>query len=134
MAPVIEPDVEDTRTQKVLVVLGIVVLAFNLRPAAVSQLHAELVFLLVGLTVGVLVAFSVTTAPERALRAVRWLLGIELAQGLVGFVQYFTDLPIVLVGLHVLGAALVSACATWVLLGTRDRGSRRPHLDVATTN
>jgi len=36
MAPVIEPDVEDTRTQKVLVVLGIVVLAFNLRPAAVS--------------------------------------------------------------------------------------------------
>ncbi|MEJ7775163.1 MAG: COX15/CtaA family protein [Nocardioidaceae bacterium] len=106
----------------------------GLRPAAVSQLHAELVFLLVGLTVGVLVAFSVTTAPERALRAVRWLLGIELAQGLVGFVQYFTDLPIVLVGLHVLGAALVSACATWVLLGTRDRGSRRPHLDVATTN
>jgi len=106
----------------------------GLRPAAVSQLHAELVFLLVGLTVGVLVAFSVTTAPERALRAIRWLLGIELAQGLVGFVQYFTDLPIVLVGLHVLGAALVSACATWVLLGTRDRGSRRPHLDGATTS
>lgn len=97
----------------------------GLRPAAVSQVHAELVFLLVGLTVGVLVAFMVVGAPDRAQRAVRWLLGIELAQGLVGFTQYFTDLPIVLVGLHVLGAALVSAAATWVMLGIRDRGLQR---------
>ncbi len=97
----------------------------GLRPAVVSQLHADLVFLLVGLTVGVLVAFLVVGAPERAVRAVRWLLTVELAQGLVGFVQYFTDLPVVLVALHLLGAALVSACATWVLLGIRDRGLHR---------
>ena len=38
-------------------------------------------------------------------RAALVLLGVELAQGLIGFVQYFTDLPIVLVGLHMLGAA-----------------------------
>ncbi len=94
----------------------------GLRPAAISQVHADLVFLLVGLTVGTLVAFLVTRAPDRAVRAVTWLLGIELAQGLIGFVQYFTDLPIVLVGAHVLGAALVTAAATWMLLGTRDRG------------
>ena len=43
-----------------------------------------------------------------------------LAQGAVGFVQYFTDLPIVLVGLHMLGAALVSAAVTWVLLSVRE--------------
>ena len=99
----------------------------GLAPAAVAQLHADLVFLLVGLTIGVLAAFAAVGAPERAQRAARWLLGVELAQGLVGFVQYATDLPIVLVGLHMLGAALVSACATWVLLGTRDRGlSRTP--------
>jgi cytochrome c oxidase assembly protein subunit 15 len=48
------------------------------------------------------------------------LLGIELAQGTVGFVQYFTDLPIVLVGFHMLGAALVSAGVTWVLLAVRE--------------
>jgi heme a synthase len=94
----------------------------GLRPAAVSQVHADLVFLLVGLTVGTLVAFVVVRAPDRAVRAVSWLLAVELAQGLIGFVQYFTDLPVVLVGLHVLGAALVVACATWTLLGTRDRG------------
>lgn len=94
----------------------------GLSPATVSQLHADLVFLLVGLTVGCLVALRATHAPRRAQRAAAWLLGIELAQGAIGFTQYFTDLPIVLVGLHVLGAALVSAAATWLLLGVRDRG------------
>ncbi len=98
----------------------------GLHPAGVSQLHADLVFLLVGLTIGTFVAFRAVEAPERAQRAVSWLLTIELAQGLVGFTQYFTDLPIVLVALHVLGAALVSACVTWVLLGTRDRGLEQP--------
>jgi cytochrome c oxidase assembly protein subunit 15 len=68
------------------------------------------------------VAFSVTGAPDRARRAATWLLGIELAQGVIGFTQYFTDLPVVLVGLHLLGAALVSAAVTWVVLGVRDRG------------
>ena len=97
----------------------------GLRPTAVTQLHADLVFLLVGLTIGTLVAFVLVRAPERAVRAVTWLLAIEVAQGAVGFVQYFTDLPIVLVGLHVLGAALITAAATWVLLGTRDRGLQR---------
>jgi cytochrome c oxidase assembly protein subunit 15 len=97
----------------------------GLRPAAISQVHADLVFLLVGLTVGTLVAFVVVRAPDRAIRAVSWLLAIELAQGLIGFVQYFTDLPVVLVGMHVLGAALVVATATWTLLGTRDRGLLR---------
>jgi cytochrome c oxidase assembly protein subunit 15 len=97
----------------------------GLRPAAVSQVHADLVFLLVGLTVGTLVAFVVVRGPDRAIRAVSWLLAVELAQGLIGFVQDFTDLPVVLVGFHVLGAALVTAAATWMLLGTRDRGILR---------
>ena len=97
----------------------------GLPPATVSQVHADLVFLLVGLTVGLVAALVAVGAPERAQRAARWLLGLELAQGLVGFLQYATDLPIVLVGLHMLGAALVSAAGTWMLLGIRDRGLQR---------
>ena len=50
------------------------------------------------------------------------LLGLLLAQGLIGFVQYATDLPILLVGFHLLGAALISAAMTWALLATRGRG------------
>jgi len=106
----------------------------GLSPAAVSQLHADLVFLLVGLTIGCLVALRATQAPERAQRAAAWLLGVELAQGAVGFTQYFTDLPIVLVGLHVLGAALVSAAATWLLLSVRDRGVPSTQANGVTTS
>ncbi|MGI8577803.1 MAG: COX15/CtaA family protein [Nocardioidaceae bacterium] len=97
----------------------------GLSPGAVSQLHADLVFLLVGLTIGTLVALHSVGAPQRAIRSARWLLGVELAQGAVGFAQYFTHLPILLVGIHVLGAALVSAAAAWLLVGLRDRGMRR---------
>ena len=95
----------------------------GLDPGAMSQLHADFVFLLLGLSIALLLALRAVGAPERAVRAAAWLVGVELAQGLVGFVQYFSDLPLLLVGLHVLGAALVSATVTWVQLGLRDRGS-----------
>ena len=52
------------------------------------------------------------------------LLAVLLAQGAVGFVQYFTGLPVVLVGLHLLGAAVTAAAMTWLLLTTRTRSSR----------
>jgi heme a synthase len=94
----------------------------GLNPAAVSQLHADLVFLLVGLTIGTLVAFRAVHAPASARRSVGWLLGIELVQGVVGYTQYFTGLPVGLVAVHVLGAVLVSATAMEVLLAVGDRG------------
>jgi cytochrome c oxidase assembly protein subunit 15 len=93
----------------------------GLDPAALSQLHTDAVFLMLGLTVGAVFALRAVGAPARAVRAAQVLLGIELAQGVVGFVQYFTDLPVVLVALHLLGAALVSAAMTWLLVGVRDR-------------
>jgi cytochrome c oxidase assembly protein subunit 15 len=93
----------------------------GLSPSDVSQLHADLVFLLVGLTLGMVLALRAVDAPLRLTRAARWLLGLELAQGLVGFIQYLTNLPVVLVGIHMLGAALISAAASWLLLGTRTR-------------
>jgi heme a synthase len=96
----------------------------GLDPATVSQFHADLVFLLVGLTGASILALRAVDAPYPAQRAAGWLLGIELLQGLVGFTQYFTDLPIALVAVHVLGAALVSAAATNLLLSIRLRGRR----------
>ncbi len=87
----------------------------------VSQLHADLVFLFVGLTLGLLFTLMAVGAAPGARRAVAVLLGVEVAQGSIGFVQYFTDLPIVLVGFHVLGAAVISACVTWVLIRVRRR-------------
>lgn len=88
----------------------------GLDPLQISQVHADLVFLFVGLAVGLVVA-----APGLARRAAGGLVALQLAQGLIGFVQYATDLPIVLVGVHLLGAALVTAAMTWALLATRGR-------------
>ena len=93
----------------------------GLDPAMMSQLHTDVVFLLLGLTLGSLFALRAPGAPARAVRAAWVLLVAELAQGVIGFVQYFTDLPVVLVGLHLLGAALISAALTWLLVGVRDR-------------
>jgi cytochrome c oxidase assembly protein subunit 15 len=99
----------------------------GLDPRNVTQLHTDLVFLFVGLTVGLLFALLASGARPRAIRPVTVLLGVEVAQGAVGFVQYATDLPVLLVGLHLLGAALISAVATWTLLEVR-----RPRLDGAS--
>jgi cytochrome c oxidase assembly protein subunit 15 len=87
----------------------------GLDPLQLSQLHSDLVFLFVGLTLALLLV-----APTGARRVAGILLAVELAQGTIGFVQYFTDLPVVLVGFHLLGAALVSATVTWMLLTVRE--------------
>ncbi len=93
----------------------------GLDPRAVSQLHVDAVFLMLGLTIAVVFVMRAVDAPPRARDAALALLVVELAQGGVGFVQYFTGLPVVLVGLHLLGAALTAAAMTWLLLGTRRR-------------
>ena len=91
----------------------------GLDPPQWSQLHADAVFLLLGLTVGLVVTLLVQRASRPAVQAALVLLGLELAQGTIGFVQYFTDLPVLLVGLHLLGAAVLSASVTWTLLRVR---------------
>ncbi|MGY2874690.1 heme a synthase [Marmoricola sp. URHA0025 HA25] len=93
----------------------------GLDPLQVSQLHADLVFLFVGLTLGLVFTLPAVRASAEAIRAARVLLGVEVLQGAIGFVQYFTDLPGVLVGFHMLGAALVSATMTWVVLAVREQ-------------
>ncbi|WP_372729754.1 heme A synthase [Nocardioides sp.] len=92
----------------------------GLDPQQFSQLHADAVFLLVGLTLGLVLALRASGGAPLALRAAVALLVIELAQGAIGFVQYYTDLPILLVGLHMLGAALISASVTWTLIRVRE--------------
>ncbi|MBD5787705.1 COX15/CtaA family protein [Cellulosimicrobium terreum] len=88
-------------------------------PALMSRLHAAAVWVFVAVLVVYLV--SVRRAPQQVRRAAWILLVITLAQGLIGYVQYFTGLPALLVGLHMLGSALLVAGTTRVLLTTRTR-------------
>ena len=95
-------------------------------------MHADLVFLLIGLSVALWFALRAVGAPAgRRAAAVCWSLS-SWRQGLIGFVQYFTHLPALLVGAHMLGACLVWIATLGVLWSTRappvtaDPARRRP--------
>ncbi|NES16673.1 heme A synthase [Micromonospora sp. PPF5-17] len=92
----------------------------GLDPEAISQVHADGVFLLIGLSVALVLAFRAVGA-ARAARAAALLVAVELGQGLIGFVQYFTHLPVVLVAAHMLGSCLVLLASLAVLWSTRER-------------
>jgi len=87
-------------------------------PSSVAQLHADLVMLLIGVTVGFVVLAGVAGACAELRRAGYGLLGVELAQGVIGYLQYFTHVPAVLVEIHMLGACLVWLAALTVLART----------------
>ncbi|SBT44266.1 cytochrome c oxidase assembly protein subunit 15 [Micromonospora auratinigra] len=97
----------------------------GLDPQAISQVHADGVFLLIGLSVALLFAFRAVGA-VRAARAAAVLVAVELGQGLIGFVQYFTHLPALLVAAHMLGSCLVLLATLAVLWATRERRAVSP--------
>jgi cytochrome c oxidase assembly protein subunit 15 len=90
-------------------------------PELVSQVHADLVFLLLGLTVATVIAASALDAPRATRRSAALLLFAELAQGVIGYVQYFKGLPAAMVGLHVAGACLLWIAALSLLFSLRIR-------------
>ena len=94
----------------------------GLDPVLVTQLHADAVFLLVGLTVALVVTFAAVRAPAQVNLAVRRLLAVELAQGVVGYVQYFTKLPSGLVEVHLDRRHRNRDATAWLVLSLRERG------------
>lgn len=94
---------------------------FAFDPVSITRLHSGCVWLFVALAVALAVLAYRRPAPERARRAVVVLLGVTLLQGAIGYAQYFTGLPVILVGLHMLGSALLIASATWTVLTLRER-------------
>jgi cytochrome c oxidase assembly protein subunit 15 len=127
-----------TAIMAVVVVVGMLVTAsgphagderttrLGLDPQTISWLHADLVVLSTGLLVGLLVAIWATDSPSTVRRAAVLALGLFLGQGLLGYVQYFTGLPWVVVAVHVLGATLVWWATVRLLLSTRTRGVLNP--------
>ncbi|GIH65526.1 cytochrome b561 [Microbispora siamensis] len=89
---------------------------------SVVRLHTDIAYVVVGLTFALLFALHVTDSPGRVRRAALVLLGVELSQGVIGYVQYFLAVPAALVLLHVLGATLVWVCALRVVFLMRTRG------------
>jgi cytochrome c oxidase assembly protein subunit 15 len=98
-----------------------------LDPELMSRVHAASVWVFLGLLVGVFLVLRRMPQDTRALTA-PWtvVLAVTLLQGVIGYVQYFTGLPVALVSLHMLGAALLTVCLTWAhrcTLGTSTRSA-----------
>ncbi|MCT9143890.1 COX15/CtaA family protein [Streptomyces violarus] len=87
----------------------------------VSKLHAVLAWIVVTLTFALWFVLKAIDAPKGPLNRTRELFLILLAQGVIGYVQYFTDLPEVLVGLHMFGSAVMWIWVLRVALSLRER-------------
>jgi cytochrome c oxidase assembly protein subunit 15 len=76
--------------------------AFDIR--TVASIHAESVIALLGLTLALYVAVRSNQLHKRRLFI---FLAIALGQGAIGYIQYFTGIPEILVAAHLLGSTLV---------------------------
>jgi len=77
---------------------------------AVSWLHADLVIAFISLTLALYFVVKSSESVEVQsvlMKPIKILIGIELAQGAIGYIQYLTGLPELVVGAHLLGAVLV---------------------------
>ena len=95
----------------------------GLQVSSVSQLHADSVMVLIGLSVGLLALVYALRANSSVRRAVAVLFAVELAQAAIGYTQYFLHVPPLLVALHMLGACLlwIAALRVVFLVGWRER-------------
>ncbi|MFD5728783.1 heme A synthase [Streptomyces sp. NPDC058368] len=87
----------------------------------VAQLHADLAWVVVALTVALWFVLKAVDAPVGPLHRTRELFLILMAQGVIGYVQYFTDTPEILVGVHMFGSCLVWIGVVRVMLSLRER-------------
>lgn len=99
---------------------------FDIR--TVAWLHADLVIAFLGLSLATLIAVRLgEREPARSvlLRKIYLLLGISLSQGGIGYLQYFTGVPELLVIAHLIGAVSVWL-SLWNFYITGSVTSRKP--------
>jgi cytochrome c oxidase assembly protein subunit 15 len=100
---------------------------YNFDIRVVTWLHADLVIALCGAILALYLLLKlapISSSPEsRAdhLKLVKTLIILVLIQGGIGYLQYFTGVPIILVGLHLLGLCLVWLTACKLLVRTSSK-------------
>ena len=95
--------------------------AFDIR--SVSVLHADAVIALLGITLALYVAARANPLHHRRILV---FTAIALAQGAIGYIQYFTGIPEILVAAHLLGATLVWIAAWRIRLAITTSPVRTP--------
>ena len=87
---------------------------------AITWLHADAVIALLGVSLALLVLSEISPETKRRIKI---FFAVTLAQGLIGYIQYVTGLPELLVIIHVLGSTLVwiAAWRIWLSITTAER-------------
>jgi cytochrome c oxidase assembly protein subunit 15 len=85
-----------------------------------ARVHGALVDILVVLALLTTWLLVRTRAPRRVLVTASFALAAMIAQGVLGYVQYFEAIPAVLVGFHVFGAVMVFAAVQQLELSVRE--------------
>jgi heme a synthase len=94
---------------------------YKLPLEGVTQLHADIGWLLAGLSVAMVLGLWLSGAPRRAVRAGWIMLAALGSQGVIGYIQYFTHLPAGLVWVHVTGSVLVWIAVLRLFFIVRER-------------
>ncbi|RHA40488.1 COX15/CtaA family protein [Cellulomonas rhizosphaerae] len=96
---------------------------FAVDPWLMAKVHAASVWAFLAVLAVVVVRLRRAGARGRLWTSAVLLVVVTLAQGVIGYVQLYTGLPIWLVNLHMLGAALLTAGVSSFLFATRTRGT-----------
>ncbi len=96
---------------------------FSFDPQTVSWLHADAVFLFIGLLIGLIVSLMLFKRTGSMRKRTLLLIALTLTQGGIGYIQYFTGLPSALVAVHVLGAVLTWIAVLFIPFSMRTRGA-----------
>jgi cytochrome c oxidase assembly protein subunit 15 len=96
---------------------------YRLPLEGVTQLHADIGWLLAGLMAALLLGLHLSAAPRQAVRLGWLLLALIGLQGIVGYAQYFSGLPAGLVWVHVTGSTAIWITALLLPYSLRERGS-----------
>ena len=92
---------------------------YALDPVAAAKAHAWVAWAFVIVLAVVVWLLHRDHAPRHVLTTWWWLVGVTLAQGVIGYVQYFTGLPEIIVGAHLLGTGVLTAALAWAYASLR---------------
>jgi cytochrome c oxidase assembly protein subunit 15 len=92
----------------------------------VTQLHADSALLLAGLVIATLFAVRLTDCSPVVRRRAAWVAAAVVVQVVIGYVQYFLNLPPGVVGLHVAGATALWCATVWLALATQPPSAAVP--------
>jgi heme a synthase len=87
----------------------------------VARAHSVVVLIFLGAVLAMLWLVRRDRAPRSVQTCVTLLLVVVVAQAGIGYWQYFTDIPALLVGVHVAGATAVFSATLWLCLSLSER-------------